>query len=375
MEIVTDNLKLIVMDNFLEFGKKVDQHLKLMNEKPLDGSFSYMVPVDLPRFSNSESKAVLQETVRDKDVYILSDVGNYSCTYRMYGFINHKSTDDHFQDIKRVISACNGSPAQISTIMPLLPYSRQHKKQARESLDCSMGLKELENMHVRRIITFDAHNKDTCDNAVSSYTTFENPYPTYSILSKFIENEDMDYKNLLVISPDGGAFDRARYYANLLGTDVGTFYKRRDLSKVVNGKSPVVEHKYLGADVKGKNIIIVDDMIASGGSILEVAQRLKERGANRIYLITSFALFTDGKDSVNAFQTSYENGYFTKLYTTNLSYVPEYIRSLDWFYQADCSKYMAKFINSLNHHNSITPLLDREIQHEKILQKIKMANK
>ena len=375
MEIVTDNLKLIVMDNFLEFGKKVDQHLKLMNGKPLDGSFSYMVPVELPRFSNGESKAVIKETVRDQDVYILSDVGNYSCTYKMYGFTNHKSTDDHFQDIKRVISACNGSPSRISTIMPLLPYSRQHKKQSRESLDCSMALKELENMKVKRIIAFDAHNKDACDNAVSSYTTFENPYPTYSILSKFIENEYIDYENLLVISPDNGALSRARYYASLLGTDVGLFNKRRDYSKIVNGKNPIVEHKYLGDDVRGKNVIIIDDMIASGGSILEVAQRLKERGANKIYLITSYALFTDGQKSINAFQEFYEKGYFNKLYTSNLSYVPEYIQTLDWFCQADCSKYMAKFINALNHHESITPLLDRQIQHEKILQKIKMANK
>lgn len=375
MEIVTDNLKLIVMDNFLEFGKKVDQHLKLMNGKPLDGSFSYMVPVELPRFSNGESKAVIKETVRDQDVYILSDVGNYSCTYKMYGFTNHKSTDDHFQDIKRVISACNGSPSRISTIMPLLPYSRQHKKQSRESLDCSMALKELENMKVKRIIAFDAHNKDACDNAVSSYTTFENPYPTYSILSKFIENENIDYENLLVISPDNGALSRARYYASLLGTDVGLFNKRRDYSKIVDGKNPIVEHKYLGDDVRGKNVIIIDDMIASGGSILEVAQRLKERGADKIYLITSYALFTDGQKSITAFQEFYEKGYFNKLYTSNLSYVPEYIQTLDWFCQADCSKYMAKFINALNHHESITPLLDRQIQHEKILQKIKMANK
>ncbi len=375
MEIVTDNLKLIVMDNFLEFGKKVDQHLKLMNGKPLDGSFSYMVPVELPRFSNGESKAVLKETVRAKDVYILSDVGNYSCTYKMYGFTNHKSTDDHFQDIKRVISACNGSPNELSVIMPLLPYSRQHKKQSRESLDCSMALKELENMRVQRIITFDAHNKDACDNAVAPYTTFENPYPTYSILSKFIENENIDYGNLLVISPDNGALSRARYYAGLLGTDVGLFNKRRDYSKIVDGKNPVVEHKYLGDDVSGKNVIIIDDMIASGGSILEVAQRLKESGANKIYLITSYALFTDGAKSVNAFQDAYEKGYFNKLYTSNLSYVPENVQSLDWFCQADCSKYMAKFINALNHHESITPLLDRQMQHEKILQKIKMASK
>lgn len=375
MEIVTENLKIIVMDNCLELGKKVDYHLKLFNGKPLDGSFSYMVPVKLPRFSNSESKAVIEKSVRAQDVYILSDVGNYDCTYRMYGFINHKSVDDHFQDIKRVISACNGSPDKISVITPLLPYSRQHKKQSRESLDCSMGLKELENMGVKRIIALDAHNKETCDNSLSCYTTFENPYPTYSILSKFIENESIDYNNLLVVSPDGGAFERARYYANLLGTDLGTFHKRRDFSKIENGRNPIVEHKYMGEDVAGKNIIIVDDMIASGGSILDTATKLKQQGADKIYLITSYALFSDGKESVDAFQEAYEKDIFTKVYTSNLSYVPAYIKDMEWFSQADCSKYLAKIINSLNHNESISPLLDRTNQQQKVLQKIKMANR
>lgn len=374
MKLVTENLKIIVMDNCLEFGKKVDYHLKLFNGKPLDGSFSYMVPVKLPRFSNSDSKAVIEESVRAQDVYIMSDVGNYDCTYRMYGFVNHKSTDDHFQDIKRVISACNGSPDKISVITPLLPYSRQHKKQSRESLDCSMGLKELENMGVKRIISFDAHNKETCDNSLSCYTTFENPYPTYSILSKFIENESIDYNNLIVVSPDGGAFDRASYYSELLGTNVGIFQKRRDRSKVVDGRNPIIGHKYIGEDVKDKNIIVVDDMISSGESILHVAQKLKEMGANKIYLIVSYALFSDGKKSVEAFQSAYEKGIFTKVYASNLSYVPDYIKTLDWFFQADCSKYVAKIINSLNNNESISPLLDRTIQQQKILQKIKMAN-
>ena len=373
MEIVTDNLKLIVMDNFLEIGKKVDHHLKLMNDKPLDGSFSYMVPVDLPRFSNGESKAIIKETVRSKDVYILSDTSNYGCTYKMHGFINHKSPDDHFQDIKRVVSACNGSPSQISVVMPLLPYSRQHKRVSRESKDCSMGLKEIENMGVKQIITFDVHNKDACDNAIASYTTFENPYPTYSILSSFIENEEIDFNNLLVVSPDEGAFDRAGYYANLLGTDVGAFYKRRDLTKVVNGKSPIIGHKYIGGDVQGKNIVVVDDMISSGESILAVAKRLKDQGAANIYLITSYALFADGQMSVDAFQRAYEEGYFNKLYISNLAYVPDEINSLDWIYQADCSKYLAKIINCLNTKQSISSLLDKNQQHEKILKKI--ANK
>lgn len=366
MEVVTNDLKLIVMDNFFEFGKKVDNHLKLMRGIE-DDKFSHIVPVSLPRFSNGEAKAIIQESVRAQDVFLLSDVQNYNCTYQMRGFINRKSPDDHFQDIKRVISACNGSISRMSVIMPLLYESRQHKKKGRESLDCSVGLKELENLGVKQIITFDVHNKDACDNAISSTTTFENPYPTYSILSKFIDTEDVDFNNLLIVSPDTGAVDRARYYADMLKTDIGIFHKRRDFSKIVNGKNPIVAHEYLGKDVKGKNVIIVDDMIASGQSMIDVAEDLKKWGAEKIYLTASFALFSDGKSSVDIFEKAYQNGIFDKLYTTNLTYVPNEIKQLEWFEEVDCSKYMAKIIHTLNIHEPISPLLNGK---QKILSKI-----
>lgn len=366
MEVGNNHLKLIVMDNFLEFGKKVDAHLKLMRGIEQE-KFSHIVPVELPRFHNGEAKAVIKESIRAQDVFILTDVGNYSCTYEMHGFMNHKSPDDHFQDTKRVISACNGSASRVSVIMPLLYEARQHKKKGRESLDCSVGLKELENLGVKQIITFDVHNKDACDNAVSPYTTFESPYPTYSILNKFIDTEEIDFHNLLIVSPDTGAVDRARYYADMLKTDIGIFHKRRDFSKIVNGKNPIVAHEYLGKEVTDKNVLIVDDMIASGQSIIEVAEDLKQRGAKKIYLIASFALFSDGKSSIDVFQNAYQNKVFDKLYTTNLTYVPDSVKSLPWFQEVDCSKYTAKIIHTLNNNESMTPLLNGKA---KILTKI-----
>ncbi len=366
MEVVTNNLKLIVMDNFADFGKKVDDHLKLMKGVE-DKKFSYIIPTAVPRFSNGEAKGLLYETVRAQDVFILSDIQNYSCTYEMHGFTNHKSPDDHFQDIKRMISACNGSPSRISVVTPSLYGARQHKKKDRESLDCSLGLKELENLGVKQIIAFDVHNKDACDNAVSPTTIFENPYSTYSILRTFIDNEEIDYQNLLVISPDTGAVDRARYYADMLKTDIGIFYKRRDFSKIVNGKNPIVAHEYLGKPVQGKTVLIVDDLISSGQSMLEVAKDLKKWGAEQIYLTATFAFFSDGKPNIDAFQEAYEQGLFHRLYTTNLTYVPEEVKQREWFQEVDCSKYMAKIIYTLNSHGSIAPLLNGK---EKILQKI-----
>ncbi len=366
MKAVTDNLKLIVMDNFLEFGDKVNMHLKKMRGIE-DKNFSYMVPNLITRFSSGEGKGQLLDSVREQDLYILSDVGNYSCTYKMHGLTTYKSPDDHFQDLKRVISACDGNARNISVVMPYLYESRQHKKKGRESLDLSIALKELENLGVNRIITFDAHNKDACDNAIKPTTAFENPYPTYSILSAFIKDEDIDFSNLFIISPDTGAVDRARYYADMLTCDVGIFYKRRDFSRIENGKNPIVAHEYLGKDVKGKNVIVVDDMISSGVSMIEVAEKLKEKQAARVYLFASFALFSNGEESVKLFEEAYQKGLFYKLYTTNLTYVEPKVKQLKWFREVDCSKYMAKIINTLNKQEPMTPLLNGK---EKILKKI-----
>lgn len=367
MESEKNNLRLIVMDNFLDFGKKVDEHLKRMRGIT-QKDFSFIVPIKLSRFASGEAKAEILESIRAKDVFILTDVTNFSDTYKMHGFINHKSPDDHYQELKRVISAMDGAEESLKVIMPFLYEGRQHKRKGRESKDCSEMLHELEFSGVDSFITFDAHDP-SIRNALHT-CSFDSIYPTYSILKEFIENEQIDFDNLLVVSPDTGAVDRAVYYAEMLGTDVGIYHKRRDMSKVVNGKNPIVAHEYLGAPVEGKNVIVVDDMIASGQSILEVAEQLKKRGAENIYLIASFALFSDGEKSVQAFDEAYENGIFTRCYTSNLCYMPKEVEEKDWLRVGDCSKYVAKLIDTLNKHESISPLLDSK---EKILTKVREA--
>jgi len=330
------NLKLIILDNFKNVGEKVDKELqRLMKEKE-----SYAVRTSNSRFSNGEGKVKLEETVRHQDLYILCDVGNYSMSYTMHGNTHYMSPDEHFQDVKRVISATSGRSENITLIMPLLYQSRQHKRKGRESLDCALALQELENLGVNCIVTFDAHDPNV-SNAIPNLP-FENFYPTHIILEDLLEE---DLEKLLVVSPDMGAMERSRYYAELLGCDVGVFYKRRDLSKVVNGKNPIVDHVYMGTDVKDKNIIVVDDMIASGSSMIEVASELKKRGANKIYLISTFALFTEG---IELFQDAYEKKLFDKLYSTNLSYVREDVRNASWYHEVDCSSFIAKVIDTLH---------------------------
>ena len=288
---MSSNLKLILMPNITKFGTLVDEKLKLIRGD-VD---SHIVKLKLDRFSNGEGKATLIDSIRGKDVFLLSDVGHYGeeSKYVSRGIEYLKSPDDHFQDIKRVISAMNGKENSLHVVMPLLYQSRQDKRKACESLDCSEALRELERRGVDGIITYDVHNP-AIENALQN-CSFDNLYPTYSILSKFIEEESYDPDNLMIVAPDTGAMDRAIYYADALGVDVGVFYKRRDFSKVVNGKNPIVEHKFLGSDVYGKDLIIADDMIASGSSILEVATDMKKRGANRIYLVSTFPLFTEGE--------------------------------------------------------------------------------
>jgi len=363
MDIDKSNLRLIVMDNISEFGNLVDYHLK--ESKGINENESFIVPIDCPRFANGESKVEIKETIRAKDVYILSDVTNYDCTYKMHGFINHKSPDDHYQDIKRVISAMDGAADSVTVVMPFLYESRQHKRKGRESRDCSVMLHELEFMGVKSIITFDAHDPSV-SNALHC-CSFDNIYPTYSILKDFIEKEEVNLENLLVVSPDAGAVDRAIYYADMLGTDVGIYHKRRDYSKIVDGKNVIVAHEYMGADVKDKDVIVVDDIIASGQSILDVAEELKKRGAKKIYLITSFALFSDGERSLKKFNDAYDRKVFHKMYTTNLFYMSQETKYLEWLEIADCSKYLARIIESLNSHNALSPLLNNKI---KILAKM-----
>ena len=357
-----DNLRIVVLDNAKELGNKVNKHLNKIRKDKND----YTIPIINSRFSNGEGKIKLESTVRGKDLYIISDVGNYGMTYKIHGNNHIVSPDEHFQDIKRVISATSGHASRITVIMPLLYQSRQHKRKGRESLDCAIALQELEQLGVNGIVTFDVHDPNV-SNAIPKLP-FENIYPTHVILQDLITQEKIIKEDLLVVSPDMGAMERARYYADMLKTDVGVFYKRRDLSKVVNGKNPIVEHVYMGADVKNKNIIVVDDMIASGASMIEVSEMLKQKGAKSVYLIATFALLTEGTD---VFKKAHEKNLFDKLYSTNLSYVPEEIKQNEWYHEVDCSKELSLIIDKLNKRESIEGLFDDKISLLKQIERVK----
>jgi ribose-phosphate pyrophosphokinase len=342
-----NELKLIVMDNIKGVGQEVDEYLKKMNRTDK----SYILNIDRIRFNNGEGKVVIDETTRDIDVFILSDIGNYSINYEMHGMKVPMGPDEHFQDIKRAISALSGYSKRITVVMPLLYQSRQDRRKGKESLDCSLALQELERLKVNHIITFDCHEKRVA-NAIPNLP-FENFYPTNIILEDLIANEGkMD--NLLVISPDVGAMERARYYADMLSSDVGMFYKRRDLTKLVDGKNPIVEHAYMGADVRGKTVIVVDDMIASGASIIEVGEKLREKGAKKIYFITTFSLFTSG---IDIFKQAHKNKYFDKLYTTNLTYIPNEFSKYKWVHVVNCSKRIAEIIDYIHEGKSLRKIV------------------
>ena len=357
-------LGLIVLSSCKELGGLVDERILQLRAEE-DDDKSYLVPIEEVRFSNGEGKIKLLDSVRGKDIYILCDVGNYSCEYTMFGRSHCMGPDEHFQDIKRVLSAIGGKADRVTVIMPLLYASRQHKRKGRESLDCAMALKELENLGVHAILTFDVHDP-TIHNAIPG-TSFENIFPTYSMLKCFIANEGANIKkdNMTVISPDTGAMDRAIYYANTLGVDVGMFYKRRNLQTVVNGRNPIAQHEYLGTDVEGKNIIIVDDLLASGESVLDTVRELNERGAAKIFVMVTFGQFTAGPDKFDAL---YADGKLTGVYCTNLTYVPPEIQSREWFRSVDMSKYIAKIFYCLNHDHSIGPLRNAKARLRKLMQ-------
>jgi len=356
-------LGLIVMESAKEIGEKINRNIALLRGE--EGA-NYIIPMTETRFQNGEGKVRIDSTVRGKDIFIISDVGNYSCTYEIYGHVNHIGPDEHFQNIKRVLSAIGGKANRVTVLMPLLYSSRQHKRHGRESLDCAMSLRELEALGVNTILTFDAHDP-TIHNAIP-IASFENVFPTYSIIKEFIKREGVKKmtENMVVISPDVGAMERAVYYATVLGHDVGVFYKRRDLDNVVDGKSQVVMHEYIGKPLDGKNVLIIDDMIASGGSIIEVIERLSQYDIKDVYSFVTFPLFTKG---VAAFDKLYEEGKLKKLYSTNLTYVPEEIVNRPWFEQVDLSKYIAKLINTLNHDHSISGLLDAQLRTKDMVQK------
>ena len=349
------NLKIIAFENCKELGEKVDKHIKDITKS----KNTSIVNVVCSRFNNGEGKLYISESVREKDLYILSDVGNYSISYNFYGTKHNMAPDEHFQDIKRVISATNGRFAKITVIMPFLYQSRQHRRKERESLDCALALQELESLGVNNIITFDCHDPNV-SNAIPNLP-FENVFATDTILKELFSNEKIDKEKLLVISPDMGAMERARYYAEILGCDVGLFYKRRDLSKIVDGKNPIVEHVYLGKNPKDYTVLVIDDMIASGGSMIDVAKELTKRGAKSIILIATFSLFTSG---IELFDKAYENKLFTRVYSTNLLYVPEYIKEKEWYHSVDCSEQLAKIILE---HNQTGTIEDADLEDEKEL--------
>lgn len=349
-------LGIVALESCTKLAGEVDSHIVNMNKSNFSNSAdTYIIESKESRFSNGEGKIAIEETVRGKDIYIMCDTGNYNCTYEMYGFINHKSPDDHFQDIKRVLSAISGKARRITVVMPLLYASRQHRKRGRESLDCALALQELESLGVQDIITFDVHDP-TVQNAVPMIS-FDNIYPTYETIKTFMETEKdiaVDKNKMLVISPDSGAMDRAIYYSSVLGLDIGLFYKRRDHSKVVKGKNPIVNHEYIGRDVEGQDILIVDDMISSGESIFDIITELKKRKANRIFVATTFSLFTEG---IEKFQKFYEDGLLSRVYATNLTYVPEEAKKSDWYKVVDMSESIANIIYNLNYDKSIRGIL------------------
>ena len=328
---------------------------------------TYKVNVTLPRFGSGEAKGVVNASVRGFDLYIITDVFNYSCTYNMYGMEVPMSPDDHYADLKRVISAISGKAKRITILMPMLYEGRQHKRSSRESLDCALALQELVNLGVDNIMTFDAHDKRV-QNAIPN-GSFENIMPTYQMIKSLVNSvEDLhvDKDHLMVISPDEGALHRCIYFATQLGVNLGMFYKRRDYTRVVNGRNPIVEHQYLGDSVEGKDIIIVDDMISSGESMLEVCSKLKGLKAGRIFVCTTFGLFCNG---LEVFDEAYKNGTFYRVFTTNGVYQTPELLSRDWYESVDLSKYTAYFLDTLNHDMSVSSLLDCSDKIEKILIK------
>ena len=361
-------LGIIPLVSAKDLGDQIDMHLMtwyyLENpEKVNDLSTrdSLLLEASCPRFNTGDAKGVLNETVRGYDLYIVVDVGNYNCRYSMYGESVPMSPDDHFQDLKRIISAVSGKAERISVIMPVLYSGRQHKRSSRESLDCAVALQELEKTGVKNIITFDAHDPRV-QNACP-LMGFDNAMPTYQVLKALfnkVHDLKIDKEHLMIVSPDEGAMNRNMYYSSIMGLDLGMFYKRRDYSTIVNGRNPIIAHEYLGSSVKGKDIFVADDVIASGDSMLSLAYELKKEGANRIFVCGTYALFTEGIDK---FQKAYEEGVISGVLSTNLTYrSPELLRA-PWYIDVDVSKYIAYFILSIHQNHSVTTLLD---PHEKI---------
>ena len=376
-------LGIIAIDGCQAMGKEVDHFIttwrhedghKFMDDVVFSGyqRDSYLVNAHVPRFGSGEAKGVIDESVRGMDLYILVDVCNYSLTYSMSGNTNHMSPDDHYQNLKRIIAAVGGKAKRINVIMPFLYESRQHKRSSRESLDCALALQELTHMGVDNIITFDAHDPRV-QNAIP-LSGFETVRPTYQFVKGLLDRYDdliIDSDHMMAISPDEGATERAVYLANVLNLDMGMFYKRRDYTRVVNGRNPIVAHEFLGSSVEGKDVIILDDMISSGDIILDVAKQLKSRNAKRIFAAATFGLFTNGLDK---FDEAYESGLIDGVLTTNLIYQTPELLSRPYYINCDMSKYVALMIDTLNHDGSISDILDPSERIQVCVEEYKKAH-
>ena len=377
------SLGLIALEGCRSLGEEVDQYLvKWRTERESEHKDSlafsgyqresYLLGAKVPRFGSGEAKGIILESVRGTDLYLLVDVANYSLTYSLCGHENHMSPDDHYQDLKRIIAAVGGKARRITVIMPFLYESRQHKRTSRESLDCALALQELVNMGVDNIITFDAHDPRV-QNAIPLHG-FETVQPAYQFVKGLLQNVtdlQIDSSHMMVISPDEGGMNRAIYIANVLGLDMGMFYKRRDYTQIVNGRNPIVAHEFLGTSVEGKDMIIIDDMISSGESVLEVASALKERKANKIFIFATFGLFTNGLDK---FDKAFEDGLIDKVLTTNLIYQTPELLKREWYINCDMSKYSAYIIDTLNHDTSISDLLNPNERIQSIVSKYKAGD-
>lgn len=375
-------LKIAALDSCIDLGKKVNDYivtfrqdsLKKYLDSPLFSTYkqdNYLIDCKCPRFGSGEAKGILGSSIRGKDLFVMVDVCNYSLTYTVNGHLNHMSPDDHYQDLKRVISAANGKAHRVNVIMPFLYESRQHKRTKRESLDCAFALQELVDMGVSNIITFDAHDPRVQNSIpLHGFDNFNPPYQFMKALLRAEPDLKVDKDHLMIVSPDEGAMHRAVYFSNVLGVNMGMFYKRRDYSTIVNGKNPIVAHEFLGDDMHGKNVIVIDDMISSGESMLDVAKKMKDRGAERVFVCTTFGLFTDGFEKFDEF---YANGYIDRVITTNLTYLPAEAYEKPYFVVADMSKFIALIIDSFNHDITMSSVLNPTDKIHRLLERYKNA--
>ena len=360
-------LGIISLAGAQELSKKVEAHLVRWAKLAGLDYDTFLIESSCPRFSSGDGKGMIKSTVRGYDLFFILDVGNYSMTYNYLGYENRMSPDDHYQDLKRLIQAASGKAHRVNVVMPLLYGGRQHRRSYRESLDCAYMLQELQQMGVQNLLTFDAHDPRV-QNAVP-VMGFDNLMPTYQVLKKLFKDfPDLstDKNDFMIVSPDEGALNRNMYYASVLGVELGMFYKRRDYSRIVDGRNPIVAHEYLGASVEGKDVFVADDIISSGESVLDIAENVKERRANRFFAYATYAIFTNGLEK---FDKAYEQGLIDGIFGSNLTYLKPELRNRPWFHEVDVSKYIAYFISALNHDVSISSLLDPHSKIEALLKK------